>query len=137
MFAKLEFGDNASEKYVAPQYNVVNYNSVIMRTHDCCLPHANPRCETFEIVINTPDKADLNLIEWYIEGCQKSGKITFDLESNETGDESRKSVVYFEDAYCSAISEHYDIDEKAVRQLKLMIVPMSLNVCDIDFVRHE
>ena len=137
MFAKLEFGDNATEKYVVPQYNVVSYGSRIVRTYDCCLPHANPVCRSFEIVVNSIDKTDLNLVEWYIEGSQKSGKITFYMEENVTSDVIRKSVVYFEDAYCSTISEHYDLEEKTIRQLKLTIVPMSLRVCDIDFVRPE
>ncbi len=138
MLARLEFGDNYTGKYVSPSYGVVSYASTIRRTHDCCLPHAYPVCRSFEVVVNSPDKSDLNIVEWYIEGCQKSGRILFFLDGNKEDNSAEyESVVYFEDAYCSAISEHYDISEKSLRQLKLTIVPMSLKVCDIEFVRPE
>lgn len=137
MFARLEFGDNAVNRYIAPSYNVVSYGSKINRTHDCCLPHANPVCRSFEIVVNSPDKSDLNIVEWYIDGSQKSGRIVFFLDGKGDNSAEYESIVYFEDAYCSAISEHYDIMENAVRRLKLTIVPMSMKVCDIEFVRPE
>lgn len=137
MFARLEFGDNSTGKYTSPYYNVVNYASTINRTHDCCLPHACPVCRSFEVVVNSPDKSDLNIVEWYIEGCQKSGRIIFFLDGQADSSAEYESVVYFEDAYCSAISEHYAISERSLRQLKLTIVPMNLKVCDIEFVRPE
>ena len=135
MFARLEFGDNSVDRYVAPFYNVVSYNSTIYRTHDGSLPQTIPVCRSFEIVVNSPDKSDLNIVEWYMEGSQKSGRIIFFLDGKGDDSAEYESVVYFEDAYCSAISEHYDISEKSLRQLKLTIIPMRLKVCDIEYER--
>lgn len=137
MFAELEFGDNEMGQYIEPKYIVVKYSAQINRTYDCCLPHADPRCKSFEIVVNSPDKSDLNLEEWYIYGGQKNGRIVFHLSGENSSDIGSDSIVYFEDAYCSAISEHYNIAGNVLRQLRLTIVPMSFRVCDIDFVRQE
>lgn len=137
MFAELEFGDNEMGQYIEPRYNVVRYNCNLNRTYDCCLPHADPKCRAFVIVVNSPDKSDLNLVEWYIEGCQKSGRITFHLSGDDGSGSQEESVVMFEDAYCSAIAEHYDIAGNVLRQLTLTIVPMKFTVCDVDFVRQE
>lgn len=137
MFAELEFGDNEMGLYTAPKYVVVKYSAEINRTYDCCLPHADPRCRAFEIVVNSPDKTDLNLVEWYIDGSQKNGRLTFHLSGETTNELDNESVVYFEDAYCSELAEHYDISGKVLRQLRLTIVPMSFKVCDIDFIRQE
>lgn len=137
MFAELEFGDNETGHYTDPKYVVVKYSAEINRTYDCCLPHADARCKSFEIVVNSPDKTDLNLEEWYICGSQKNGRIVFHLSGETSNELDSDSIVYFEDAYCSAIAEHYDIAGNVLRQLKLTIVPMSFKVCDIDFVRQE
>lgn len=137
MFAKLEFGDNTSQRYVLPRYNVVSYGSKISRSFDCNQPFANPMCKCIEIAVNSLDKMDMTFVDWYIGGGQKSGKITFDIEENVTSDVIRQSIVYFEDAFCIAIAECYDIENAAIRQLKLTIIPMSIKVCDIDFVRSD
>ena len=66
--------------------------------------------------------ADLSLYDWYISGQPLSGRVLFDLSEGQASSSQDNVNMVFEDAYCFAIEEEYNIDEAKRRTVKLSLV---------------
>lgn len=138
IIAHLQFGDNVSELY-SKEYLVVGCRTHVRRSHNSYHPDSAPHCETIEVTVVAPTKADLYLYEWYLSNENTSGRLQFDIDDvRQTGGEIHKRNLYFEGAQCFSIHENYDIQSTSRRLLTLQITADSLTANDVrigkDFV---
>lgn len=130
--ASLQFGDNMVG-YYAQQYGVVNFKSHFNREYDGFQPSAHAYCEHIEISVIAPGKQDLNLYEWYVSGGVLNGRIVFDATLGANADQDETRCLYFEEAHCYSISEHYDIDVPTRRILVIEFDAQIINYSNQTF----
>ena len=119
--AKLEIGNNYAKMYTKG-YNVVNVFCHFTRETSSSRPDTDARCECIDITLVAPTIEDNSLYNWYISGEPLNGRVAFDLDGELTSHFSDTGNLVFEDAYCFAIEEDYDIDRPMRRTLKLSLV---------------
>ena len=119
--AKLQIGDNSSQIY-SKQYNVVNLTCHYKRFTSSCRPNTDALCEHIAITLVAPDMEDLSLYDWYISGEPLNGRVALDLSEGQASADGNGVNLEFEEAYCYAIEEEYQIDGMMRRMLKLSIV---------------
>jgi len=134
--SKIQFGDNDFKRY-SSEYRITDCKCSFNRSFDCCLPHADAKCESIEVSVVAPGMTDLNLVEWFIYNSVLSGRIMFDLSGDLNSDEDFVQEIYFENAYCASLSENYDIESNMQRLLSLVIIPTTVTVFDVCFPRPE
>ncbi|MCQ2343903.1 MAG: hypothetical protein MJ002_03140 [Paludibacteraceae bacterium] len=134
--SKIQFGNNELKQY-SLEYNIIECKCSFNRTFDCCLPHADVKCEQIEVSVVAPGMNDLNLVEWFINNSEQSGRILLELADNIDNSEDFAHEILFEDAYCASLCENYDIETKSRRIMTLVIVPLNVTVFDVNFPRPE
>jgi hypothetical protein len=65
---------------------------------------------------------DLSLYDWYISGEPLNGRVVLDLSDGQASADGNGVNLEFEEAYCYAIEEEYQIDDMMRRTVKLSIV---------------
>lgn len=123
--AKLEIGNNYAKMF-SRNYNVVNLFCHYSRQANSTRPDTDARCECIDITLVAPTMDDLSLYSWYISGESLCGRVKFDLNGELGAIISDEGDLVFEDAYCFAIEEDYDIDRPMRRTVKLSIVAEKL-----------
>lgn len=108
-------------------YEVVRYNTCVVRAHRNGLPSADAGCTGLQVTV-IPAAADLLLYEWYITQSVRTGTIRLDLPQS-------TRTVTFTRATLSRISEVYDAIAADSRRLQLLmtIVPDTVTVADKTF----
>ena len=119
--AKLEIGNNHAKMY-SRGYNVVNLLCHYTRQTNSSRPNTDARCECIDITLVAPTMEDNSLYRWYISNESLCGRVSFDLTGEQDSTSSDDGNLVFEDAYCFAIEEDYDIDRPMRRMLKLSLV---------------
>ena len=119
--AKLEIGNNHAKMY-SKNYNVVNLFCHYTRQTGSTRPNTDARCECIDITLVAPTMEDNSLYRWYISNESLCGRVSFDLTGEQDSTSSDDGNLVFEDAYCFAIEEDYDIDRPMRRMLKLSLV---------------
>ena len=119
--AKLQIGDNSSHIY-SKQDNVVNLTCHYKRLTSSSRPSTDAQCENISLTLVAPDMEDLSLYDWYISGEPLSGRVVLALSDGKAGDSGSDANLVFEEAYCYAIEEEYQIDGMMQRTVKLSIV---------------
>ena len=119
--AKLQIGDNNSQIY-SKQYNVVNLTCHYARLTSSSRPNTDARCEHIAMTLVAPDMEDLSLYDWYISGEPLNGRVVLDLSDGQASADGNGVNLEFEEAYCYAIEEEYQIDDMMRRTVKLSIV---------------
>ncbi len=130
--SKLQFGDNSCQWY-NKEYMVAKCSCHVNRNYNHNHPDSVPRCERIVLTLNVPVKEDLMLYEWFVDQFYMSGRILVDVVSIKDSDDTDPHIIYFDDAQCYSISEHYDVGEKKMRRLTLELDAMRVKVCDVDF----
>lgn len=128
--------DNNSEKSNtnSQTYAIIDFRFHFIRHHDLSYPDENARCKCVEVTMYAPNKDNLSLYDWYIQGIALTGRIEFQLPA--TGNDSNETTtgcLYFTSAYCHSISLSYTQDVNSKRLLKLMFVAESIKIEDIVF----
>ena len=125
--ARLQFGDNVSRRY-SREYLVTDFKCHVSRHHNEARPDGYPRCETMELTVVVPGKDDLNLYEWYVDHSCISGRVLVELSAPSPNQPPQWKEVLFENAFCYAMAEQYDIDARTRRSLHLSIVAEELTI---------
>jgi len=131
--ARLQFGDNDQGLYPR-EYLVANCRCHFSRRYNGFRPDMDAICERVEITVIAPGMEDLSLYEWYINGTLQSGRLIYDLSGISGNDEPVTREVLFNDAYCFALAEEYNINGGNRRLLKLSIVGENITINDSKFV---
>ena len=119
--AKLQIGDNSSQIY-SKEYNVVNLTCHYTRLTSSSRPNTDALCEHIAMTLVAPDMEDLSLYDWYISGEPLNGRVVLDLSDGQASTDGNGVNLEFEEAYCYAIEEEYQIDDMMRRTVKLSIV---------------
>lgn len=130
--AKLQFGDNIS-KWYNKEYMVAKCTCHHSRNYNHNHPDSAPRCERISITLNVPAKEDLMLYEWFVDQSFFSGRILVNVFSYKDSDDTEPHIIYFNDAQCYSIEEHYDVTSNKLRRITIELDAMSVNICDVDF----
>ncbi len=134
--ASLQFGDNNVGRY-SVNYLITDCRFHFTRHHNYMIPDAAATCESIEISVVVPGKADLNLIEWYIDQSSLSGRIVFDINSPVTADQDNNMEVRFENAQCFSLSEDYQINNHSRRLMRLSFTAEEVVINDISFKQFK
>lgn len=129
---KLQFGDNTCEWY-NKEYMVAKCSCRINRNYNHNHPDSAPRCERIVVTLNVPVKEDLMLYEWFVDQSFMSGRILVDINTYKDANETAPHIIYFDNAQCYSISEHYDIGENKLRRITLELDAENVRVCDVDY----
>jgi hypothetical protein len=119
--AKLQIGNNDAKLY-QKNYNVVTLFCRFARHASVNRPDTDARCECIDITLLAPTMEDNSLYDWYVNGESLSGRVSFDLTNGLGNSNSDDGDLVFEDAYCFAIEENYDIDKPTRRTIKLSLI---------------
>lgn len=130
--AVLEFGDNDIQRYTK-QYLVSDYQLVFDRPYNDFAPEASARCERLEVVVVAPGKNDLGLFKWFSEQSIQGGRLVIGQNYGKLTNDEDTQVIYFEEAQCFSLSEHYGIGTQRRRTLKLCIVAKEMIIDDITY----
>lgn len=133
--AKLQFGDNSTKVYTdAETYAIIDFRLHFSRHHDLSYPDENARCKCVEVTMYAPNKSDLSLYDWYINGTALTGRITFQLPANANdNNDTTTGYLYFTSAYCYSISQCFKQDVTSSRLLKLIFVAERIQVDGVNF----
>ena len=118
--AKLQIGDNNSRVY-SKQYNVVNLICHYTRLTNSSRPNTDALCEHITMTLVASNMEDLSLYDWYISGEPLNGRVVLDPDGRAISDGNDLNLE-FEEGYCYAIEEEYQIDSMMRRTVKLSIV---------------
>lgn len=129
---KLQFGDNVS-KFYNKEYMVAKCSCHVNRNYNHNHPDSAPRCERITVTLNVPAKEDIMLYEWFVDQSYFSGRILADVNSYKDAGNSEPHIIYFDDAQCYSISEHYDVGDNKLRRLTIELDAMRVNICDVDY----
>lgn len=131
--AKLQFGDNDCGQY-ASEYPVLGYECHFSRHYEASTPDSDPRCNRMSIVVVTPGKDNLELLQWFVNRSYMTGRIILDVsEMVESAGEDITREIKFEDARCYAIEEDYDNTVNRLRVLKLDIMAENVEIDSVKF----
>lgn len=119
LFGYLEFA-GSDDKYVSPEFPLIDYKCHLTRSHNETRPDGLTWCDRIELAVVAPGKHDLRLYQWYINRSMMSGHLIFKDGPDDDAEEVKE--ILFHDALCYGISEEYDIGDNARRILHLSIV---------------
>ena len=85
-------------------------------------PSTDAQCENISLTLVAPDMEDLSLYDWYISGDPQNGRVVLNLSDAKADTDGSEANLEFEEAYCYAIEEEYQIDGMMRRTVKLSIV---------------
>lgn len=126
--ARLQFGNPTEKTYEDRKYLVTEFSIHTVRHHNGLRPDADKFYERIVFSLRVPQKSDLSLYRWYVEGMARSGH--FMVETSQANNTKNKcKEIEFTDAYCFAISERYSVDD-GLRELTLSIVTDKLKMKD-------
>ena len=132
--AILQFGSNTTKRYYK-QYMVSDCHIVHRRKYDKFCPKGSASCERLEVSIVSPGRDDLEMFEWYDSQNAQEGRIVITTTSVKASDSDSEHIIYFDNAHCFSLSEHYDIRSTRRRILKLAIEAETVHVDDVTFKR--
>lgn len=132
--AILQFGSNTTKRYYK-QYMVSDCHFVHERKYSKSCPVGSASCERLEVSIVCPGRDDLEMYEWYDSQNTQEGRIVITTTSVKASDGDSEHIVYFDNAHCFSLSEHYDISVARRRILKLAIEAETVHVDDVTFKR--
>lgn len=130
--AKIQFGDNKSQRYLS-EYLLVNCRCSFRRSHNDLRPDGLAHCDCIEIDVVAPGKNDLTLYDWFVSEEQQSGRILFDLSSTVSSDFNPTKQLLFENARCFALEENYDQDTRFRRLLRLRFEADTITTDNVEF----
>lgn len=82
----------------------------LKREYDFFHPTSKTVCESISLSIESPDRDDRFLQEWYITGDSHSGRILIDISDPAKENQERIKQIFFEDAVCFSIGESFASD---------------------------
>lgn len=132
--AYIEFGNNDSKRYFK-QYMISDCYIVNEKPFNKFCPEGDASCERLEVSIISPGRDDLDLYEWYDTQNFQDGRIVITTMSVKTSDFDAEHIIYFENARCFSLSEHYDASTNRRRIIKLAIEAEKICVDEIEFNR--
>jgi hypothetical protein len=132
--AYIEFGNNDSKRYFK-QYMISDCYIVHEKPFNKFCPEGDANCERLEVSIISPGRDDLDLYEWYDTQNYQDGRIVITTMSVKTSDFDAEHIIYFENARCFSLSEHYDASTNRRRIITLAIEAEKICVDEIEFNR--
>ena len=117
---------------VQDPYLVVGFRCRYSRKHDGIRPTTTPTCNQIEITVIAPETDDFLFYEWFVNQSMLSGRLAYELPVSTKNAYPEERTIGFIDAKCFAFSEHYDIQQKSRRLLRLELVPEQVKIDDMD-----
>lgn len=134
VFATLKFGNNDSGRYNR-EYPVVSARSRFLRDSEGLRPDSSFRCEKVTITLVVPQRTDIELYDWFINGSSLSGCI--EMEESSSNQDSHKRVLTFENAQCFGLREEYDVRIDKRQMLTIDMVAERIMADDVEFIRFK
>ena len=128
LYALLKFGNNELGLYDR-SYKLITVRNSFARKAEGFFADTVCRCSNISVVLQTPDKSDLFLYDWFISGSSFSGCI--EMEEIQEDCELHRRLVKFEDARCHLICESFDSSLKRHPLTRLEFIPLEVDTEEI------